>query len=157
MTTLEQKVDSFLALAKIAVVGVSLTSDKTGNYIYRKLKKTGKSVFPVHPKATNFDGERCYPDVKSIPGGVDGAVIVTRPEITEVIVRDCAEAGVKMVWMHQSLLKKAGSVSHKAVEFCRENGIDVIDGSCPMMHYKPIDFAHKCMGWMMRVSGNMPV
>ena len=44
--------------------------------------------------------------MKSIPGGVDGVVIVTRPEITELIVKDCVEAGVKMVWMHQSLIKK---------------------------------------------------
>ena len=50
-------------------------------------------MFPVNPNADTFDGEPCYSDLQSIPGGVDGVVIVTRPELTEQIVRQCAEAG----------------------------------------------------------------
>ena len=73
-----------------------------GNLIYQRLKKTGHDVFPVNPHMQTFEGDRCYPDLQSIPGGVDGVVIITRPETTERIVHDCSDAGVRRVWMHQS-------------------------------------------------------
>jgi uncharacterized protein len=69
------------------------------------LKKTGHEVFPVNPHMQTFEGDRCYPDLQSIPGGVDGVVIVTRPETAEQIVHDCSDAGVRRVWMHQSMGK----------------------------------------------------
>jgi len=157
MTSIDQKIDSFLTLERTAVAGVSLTGESPANFIYRKLIKTKKTVIPVNPKAESFEGEPCYPDLKTIPGGVGGVVIVTRPEITDLIVRDCAATGVRMVWMHRSLdFFGGGSVSEEAVEFCQENSIEVIAGACPMMFCKPVDFGHKCMSWIMRVSGRMP-
>jgi hypothetical protein len=85
----------------------------------------------------------CYPDLRSIPGGVDGVVIITRPDITERIVHDCSDAGVRRVWMHQSMGKKGSSVSPKAVEYCRQHDISVIAGACPMMFGPGADFGHK--------------
>ena len=116
-TTLEAKVHDFLGQQRIAVVGVSRNDGHhpVGNLIYRRLKKSGHDVFPVNPHMQAFDGGRCYPDLQSIPGGVDGAVIVTRPETTERIVHDCGDAGVRRVWMHQSLAK-GSSVSPAAVK-----------------------------------------
>src|ERR1051325_7782599 len=101
-TNFEEKIDDFLAQKRIAVAGVSRNNSRhpTGNLIYRRLKITGHNVFPVNPHMQTFEGDRCYPDLQSIPGGVDGAVIVTRPEATERIVRDCNDAGVRRVWMH---------------------------------------------------------
>src|SRR4026209_34697 len=98
-TSLETKVNDFLAQKRIAVAGVSRTNSHhpTGNLIYHRLKRAGHDVFPVNPNMQAFEGDRCYPDVKSIPGGVDGVVIVTRPEITERIVRDCSDDGVRRV------------------------------------------------------------
>jgi predicted CoA-binding protein len=74
-----------------------------------------------------FEGDRRYPNVDSIPGGVEGVVIVTRPEATERIVRECADAGVRRVWMHQSM-GKGTSVSSEAVEYCRQH--DISDRRC---------------------------
>ena len=157
MSSINLKVDRFLALERIAVAGVSLTSENTANAIYQKMKKSCNTVIPVNPKGGTLDDDRCYPDLQSIPGGVDGVVIVTRPEITEKMVIDCAEANVGMVWMHQSLeFFGGGSVTNGAVAFCHQNGIEVIAGACPMMFCQPVDFAHRCMAWMLNVSGHMP-
>ena len=95
-TPLEMKVHDFLAQKRIAVAGVSRDNSHhpVGNLIYQRLKRTGHDVFPVNPQMQTFDGDRCYPDLQSIPGGVDGVVIITRPETTERIVRDCSDAGV---------------------------------------------------------------
>jgi len=104
-TTLEMKVHDFLSQKRIAVAGVSRNNSHhpVGNLIYQRLKKTGHDVFAVNPHMQTFEGDRCYPDVRSIPGGVDGVVVITRPETTAQIVRDCSDAKVPRVWMHQSI------------------------------------------------------
>ena len=155
--TLETKVHDFLAQKRIAVAGVSRSRSHhpVGNLIYQRLKKTGHDVFPVNPHMQTFEGERCYPALKSIPGGVDGVVIITRPEVTERIVHDCAEAKVRRVWMHQSLGKDS-SVSPEVVEYCREHDISVIAGACPMMFVPGADVGHTCMRWFLKLTGGLP-
>jgi len=156
-TTLAAKVADFLAQQRIAVAGVSRDKSQhpAGNLIFHKLKQRGQQVFPVNPNLESFEGERCYPDLQSIPGGVDGVVIITRPETTERIVRDCTTAGVRRVWMHQSIAK-GSSVSPEAVEYCRQHDISVIAGACPMMYGAGVDFGHRCMRWMLGLTGGLP-
>jgi uncharacterized protein len=155
--TLETKVHDFLAQKRIAVAGVSRDQSHhpVGNLIYQRLKKTGHDVFAVNPHMQTFEGERCYPDLESIPGGVDGVVIITRPEATEQIVHDCAKARVRRVWMHQSL-GKGSSVSPAAVAYCRQHDITVIAGACPMMFGPGADFGHTCMRWFLKLTGGLP-
>ena len=157
-TTLDTKVHDFLAQKRLAVAGVS--RDKShhpvGNLIYRRLKTTGHEVFALNPHTQTFEGDRCYPDLRSIPGGVDGVVIITRPEVTEQIVHDCNDAGVRRVWMHQSMAKGSTSVSPQAVEYCRQHDIIVIAGACPMMYGDGVDFGHACMRWMLKLTGGLP-
>jgi uncharacterized protein len=157
-TTLEMKVNDFLAQKRIAVVAVSRNKGHhpAGNLIYHRLKTAGHDVFPVNPHMQTFEGDRCYPDLQSIPGGVDGVVIITRPEVTERIVHDCSDAGIRRVWIHQSIGKKGSSVSPEAVEYCRQHDISVIAGACPMMFGPGVDFGHTCMRWMLRLTGGLP-
>jgi len=149
-------VRDFLAQKRIAVAGVSRDNSHhpVGNLIYRRLKTTGHEVFAVNPHMQTFESDRCYPDVRSIPGGVDGVVIVTRPDVTEQIVRDCSEAGVPRVWMHQSVTA-GSSVSAAAVAYCRERGIGVIDSGCPMMFGDHVDAGHLCMRWFLKLTGRL--
>ena len=157
MPNLETKVDEFLAQKRIAIAGVSRNNSHhpAGNLIYDRLKKTGHDVFAVNTNMQSFEGSRCYPDVQSIPGGVDGVVIITRPEITEQIVRDCHSAGVRRVWMHRSAAK-GSSVSPDAVEYCRQHDISVIAGACPMMFGRDVDLGHTCMRFFMKLTGGLP-
>lgn len=155
MPTLAAKADLFLAQSRIAVAGVSRTRSDAANLIYRRLKSHGYQVFPVNPHASQVEGDRSYPDLASIPGGVSGVVIVTRPQVAEEIVRQCPGAGVKFVWMHESLAHGGSSVSAESVKFCEANGITVVAGGCPLMFGKTADFGHRCMRWVMRVSGRL--
>ena len=156
-TTLDTQVHEFLAQKRIAVVGVSRdnTRHPVGNLIYQRLKKTGHDVFPVNPHIQTYEGDRCYPDLQSIPGGVDGVVMVTRPELTERLVRDCSDAGVRRVWMHQSV-GKGSSVSADAVEYCRQHEFSVIAGACPMMYGEDADLGHRCMRLILKLTGGLP-
>ena len=156
-TPLDRKVDEFLAQKRIAVVGVSRDKGRhpVGNLIYHRLKTTGHDVFAVSPHMETFEGDRCYSDLRSIPEGVDGVVIITRPSTTEQIVRECHAAGIRRVWMHQSFAK-GSSVSPAAVEFCRRHEISVIDGACPMMFGPGVDFGHTCLRLYLRLTGGLP-
>ena len=156
-TPFEAKVHDFLAQKRIAVVGVSRDHSQhpAGNLIYRRLKTTGHDVVAVHPHMQSFDGDSCYPDLKSLPHGVDGVVIVTRPDVTERLVHECSAAGIRRVWMHQSI-QKGSSVSPAAVEFCRQHDITVIAGACPMMYGDDVDFGHTCLRWILKLTGGLP-
>jgi uncharacterized protein len=154
MPTLTEAVNDFLAQQRIAVVGVSRSSGEAANLVYRKLRDSGYQVFAVNPSATEVEGATAYPDLKSIPGGVTAVVIATHPQVTDQVVRECAEIGVTRVWMHRSF--GTGSVSDTAVQFCREHNMTVIPGGCPVMFRGPVDFGHKCMRWMLTVTGGLP-
>ena len=156
-TTLDSKVHDFLAQKRIAVAGVSRDNSHhpAANLIYRRLKATGHDVVALNPHMQTFDGDRCYPDLQSIPGSVNGVVIVTRPDTTQRIVHDCTDAGVTRVWMHQSL-GKGSSVSSAAVQYCRQHNISVIAGGCPMMYGDGVDVGHACMRWILRLTGGLP-
>lgn len=149
MSNLKQAAQDFLAQKRIAVVGVSRNEQETANAIYRHLRNHDYEMFAVNPNANEVEGDICYPNVQSIPDGVDGVLIVTTPKITEKVVRDCKIANIKRVWIHQGM---GSSVSQEAVDYCREQGINVIPGACPMMFLEPVDIAHRCFravfGWM---------
>ena len=77
MSTFNTKAKEFLAQERIAVAGVSRAqTDAAANGIYKKLRDSGYQVFPINPKAEEVEGDTCYPNVQSIPGGVDGVIIV---------------------------------------------------------------------------------
>ena len=154
MPTLKEAVDDFLAQKRVAVAGVSRNSGQAANAVYRKLRGAGYQVFAVNPNAAEVEGDRCYSDFASIAGGVDGVVVATHPDVTYRIVKECAELGISRVWMHRSF--GAGSVSEAAVGYCRDNGITVIPGGCPMMFCKPVDVGHKCIRWITGLTGSLP-
>jgi hypothetical protein len=70
-------------------------------------------------------------------------VIGTRPEFAEDTMGECAELGIKHVWMHRG--PGAGSVSAAATEYGRRRGITVIDGGCPLMFGPTADVGHRLM------------
>ena len=154
MTDMKSAVADFLAFRRVAVAGVSRSKNEAANLVYRKLRDAGYEVFPVNPNAEEVEGDTCYPSLESIPGGVEGVVVATHPKVTDDIVRACVALNIQHVWMHRSFGQ--GSVSAEAVEYCKENGITVIPGGCPMMYCQPVDVGHKCMRWFLGLTGGLP-
>jgi uncharacterized protein len=144
MQSVKDAAAAFLSNQRIAVTGVSRSpKDHGSNVVYRRLRQRGYEVFAVNPNADEVEGDPCYQDLKSIPGGVQAVVIGTRPEIAEDTMRECEELGIKNVWMHRG--PGAGSVSTAATEYGRQHGITVIDGGCPCMFGPTADVGHKIM------------
>ncbi|HEU6445634.1 MAG TPA: CoA-binding protein [Gaiellaceae bacterium] len=155
MVAIKEAAAEFLASKRVAVTGVSRhPKDHGSNVVYRRLRDRGYETFAVNPNADEVEGDRCYHDLRSIPGGVDAVVIGTRPEIAEETMRECADLGITHVWMHRG--PGGGSVSEPAADYGRQHGIAVIDGGCPCMFGPTADFGHKAMRVVFTLSGNVP-
>ena len=162
MEKIDNLVKDFLAQKKIAVVGVSDKRETGCNLAYTKFKENGYQVFAVNPRISTFNGDACYPDLKSLPEKPDAVFLLTNPKVTDQIIQQCVDLGIKHVWMHCMMGTKPGlaasmtSVSQSAVEVCKANGIEVIPGSCPNQYLNP-DGGHKFMRGLWSLLGFMKV
>ena len=154
MVDVPDPVAEFLRGKRIAVAGVSREAGQAANAVYRKLRDAGYEALPVNPHASEVEGARCYPDLASIPGAIDGVVVATHPDVSVALVRQCGERGVPRVWLHRSFGQ--GSVSEAAIREAEARGIQCLVGGCPLMYCAPVDFGHRCMRWWLRRQGRVP-
>lgn len=157
MEKMKDGASEFMAHKRVAVTGVSRRGSQAhgSNLIYQRLRQRGYEVFAVNPNADTVEGDPCFPDLTSIPGGVDWVVACTRPDAVDATVRECEELGIKRVWMHGPPFGP-GSVSQTATEYGRSHGMTVIDGGCPCMFKPTSDPGHKVLRIMGRMTGKLP-
>jgi predicted CoA-binding protein len=148
------EVTRFLSGKRFAVAGVSRSGSQPANAVFRKLRSSGFEVVPVNPRAAELEGAVCYPDLGSIPGTIDGVIVVTPPEAAEEVVRQAAARGIAQIWFHRSF--GTGSVSEQALKACAEHGIQPIVGGCPLMYCAPVDAAHRCFRWWLGLQHRIP-
>lgn len=155
MQTIKEAAAAFLACRRIAVTGVSRTpASHGGNLVFDRLRERGYDVVPVNPHTEAIGGMPCYPDLASIPGGVEAVVIATRPEHADATIAECVTLGIRFVWMHRAI--GAGSVSAGAAAAGRRAGITVIDGGCPLMFEPTADGSHKVLRTLCTLVGTVP-
>jgi hypothetical protein len=154
MASVPPSVAEFLARKRIAVAGVSRAGNLPANAIFRRLRDTGHDVFPVNPNATEVEGQPCYPDLRSIPGAIDGVVVASHPSVAAGLVAQAVARGVTRIWFHRSF--GDGSVSAEALEACRASGIQPIVGGCPLMYIERVDPAHRFFRWWLRLRKRVP-
>ena len=146
-------IEEFLGLKRIAVVGVSHQQKDFSRVLYRDLIQRGYDAVPVNPGAAEIEGQRCFARVQDVAPPVEGALLMTSPRATDGVVRDCAAAGVKRIWMFRGAGK--GAVSPDAVSFCKANNMSVIPGECPFM-FLPGTFIHCFHGLVRKMAGSYP-
>ena len=154
MINVPEPVAEFLRGKRIAVAGVSRNAGQAANAVYRKLRDSGYEALPVNPNAAEVEGVKCYPNLGSIPGAIDGIVVATHPDVSVQLVRQCSERGVPRLWFHRSFGQ--GSVSEAAIRECEARGLRCIVGGCPLMYCAPVDFGHRCMRGWLRWQGRLP-
>ena len=148
-----ETIEDFLAQKRIAMVGISREGKDFSVMLFKELRQRGYDVVPVNPKMTELWGPQCFCRVQDIQPPVDAALLMTSPSVTETVVRDCAEAGIRRVWMYRAIGR--GAVSDKAVDFCREQGIAVVPGECPFM-FLPKNGYHGIHGFIRKITGRFP-
>jgi predicted CoA-binding protein len=111
-----------------AVVGASQDPAKFGYRIFRNLKEAGYTVYPVNPRGGELLGVQIYPSLADLPQLPEVVDTVVPPPVTEQIVREMHALGLSRVWM------QPGSESQAAIDFCHDHGIQVVHGTCAMVH-----------------------
>ncbi len=153
MTSL-QSIREFLGRKRFAVVGVSRNPKDFSRTLFRELRTRGFDAVPVNPNLEEVEGVKCFPSVAGIPEPVDAALLMTNAAVTEDVVKECAGAGVRQVWMYRAA--GAGAVSPEAVRFCDGKGIGVIEGECPLMFLQGTGWPHRVHGFCRKLLGRYP-
>jgi hypothetical protein len=148
--TSKTDVQEFYASQPIAVVGVSRDTKKFGNSAYKSLKEQGYKVIPINPNTDTIEGDRCYPDLKSIPEKIGGVLVIVPPKKSEEVVREAHETGINRVWLQQ------GAESQDAIKYCQDNGMTVIHNECIMMYADHSAGFHRFHGFIWRLMGKAP-
>jgi len=148
-----ESIEKFLAQKRIAMIGISRNPTDFSISLFKELCRRGYEVVPVNPAAQEISGRQCFARVQDIQPPVDAALLMTPPAVTDDVVQDCAAAGIHHIWMYRA--GGAGAVSEKAIEFCREHGIQVIRGECPFMFFSHPGF-HGIHGLVRKMTGTYP-
>jgi len=154
MATTRAQIDQFLSHHRIALVGVSRNPQDFSRAVFRELSARGYDVVPVNPLTENVEGQACFPRVQAVNPPVEAALLMTSPLETERVVRDCADAGIREVWMHKG--GGQGSVGQSAVAFCHEHQIGVVEGHCPFMFLPNTQWFHRAHGFVLKLVGGFP-
>jgi uncharacterized protein len=149
-----ETIEDFLAQKRIALIGVSRKPGSFSVPVFQELTRRGYDVVPVNPNIPEFQGRPCVARAQDIQPPAQAALLMTSPEVTDTVVRDCAEAGIPRIWMHRGAGQ--GAVSPQAVEFCRERGIRVVPGQCPFMFLPESGGIHRLHGFIRKLTGRYP-
>ena len=149
-----ETIEDFLAQKRIAMAGISRDPANLSVKLFEELSRRGYDVVPVNPNRTEVQGVRCFARMQDIQPPVAAALLMTSPEVTETVVRDCVEAGIRRVWMYGGMGN--GSVSAKALAFCQERGIQVVPGQCPFMFLPDAAGFHRFHGFIRKITGRYP-
>ncbi len=132
-----------------AVVGVSRKREKFGNAVFREMKKAGYDVVPINRNTDTIEKTETFASLKHVQHQLDAAVLVVSPHETEAVLRQCAERGIKYVWLQR------GAESERAITLGGELGLNLIHHECALMFIKPTRFPHTLHRWFHeRMSGH---
>ena len=152
--TVRERIQDFLGQKRFAIVGVSRQPKDFSRAVLREFRERGYDAVPVNPEAREIEGQPCFARLQEVEPPVGGALFMTPPALTDKVVRDCAEAGIKRVWMYRATGR--GAVSADAVKFCEANGISVIAGECPMMFLPGGSWFHRFHGLVKKITATYP-
>ncbi|MBZ5724847.1 MAG: CoA-binding protein [Acidobacteriia bacterium] len=149
-----QDIEEFLGRKRLAVVGVSRDPKGFTRAMFRELLRCGYDAVPVTPNVSEVEGIPTFAHVQDVAPAAEAALLMTKPAVTDAVVRDCAQAGIRSIWMYRGT--GAGAVSPAAVDFCRESGARVIAGKCPFMFLNDTHWLHRAHGFCRKLLGRYP-
>ncbi len=131
----------FLSHHRLVVVGASDDPKNFGRTIHRELCSRGYDAVAVNPNATMVNGRACMPDLDSVAGDIDGAIIMVGQGRAAEVVRACAARGIRRVWLFKGV--GPGALCDEAVDTAHQLGVEVVAGACPLMFLEPVGWFHR--------------
>jgi len=151
-----QDITKFLECKRVAFVGVSRNPRHFSRPLFNEFLAKGYDPVPVNPQATEIEGRKCFARVSNITPPVEAALLLTRaPEATDHAVRECDDAGIRNIWIYQSV--NDDDEQAEAVEFCRLRGDVVVEGHCPYMFLPHPALIHRVHRLLTKVTGSHPL
>jgi predicted CoA-binding protein len=114
----------------IAVVGLSAKRYRPSYGVAEYMQRAGYRIIPVNPHETEVLGEKCYPDVESVPEPIDIVDIFRRSEFVPEIVEAAIRKGAKVVWMQE------GVIHEEAARRAQEAGLEVVMDRCILKDHR---------------------
>lgn len=145
----KKSIEEFLGEKIIAVAGVSRNKNKFGTQVYKDLKKKGYRVYAVNPHMTEIEGEKCYNSLSELPEKPGGVVVCVNKNTSYDLSVEAFNSGIHNIWF------QSGAESESALEFCKNNNMNVIHNECVLMFAEPDGF-HKFHRWVNGVFGKLP-
>jgi len=158
MDTTTSLAHDFLSLQSIAVIGISSSKQTVANGVYKKLKTGKRTVFAIGRNTASFENDPCYSNLSSLPSKVQGVFIAANPENTEHVIDECVALHIPFVWIHNfsgTTFSSHSSAKPHIVQKCRDHGMKIIPGACPMMFCDDADVGHKCIKWFLSITGKL--
>ena len=103
-----ETIEDLLAQKRIAIAGISRDPSNFSVKLFEEYSRRRYDVVPVNPNTAELQGKQCFARVQDIQPPVEAVLLMTSPEATETVVNDCAEAGIRKVWMYRALGKGLG-------------------------------------------------
>jgi predicted CoA-binding protein len=119
----------------IAVVGLSGRRFRPSYGVSEYMQKAGYRIIPVNPQESEVLGEKCYPDLESIPEAVDIVDIFRRSEFVPEIVEAAIRKGAKVIWMQE------GVIHEDAARRAQAAGLTVIMDRCILKDHRRLAYA----------------
>ena len=113
-----------------AVVGATDNKEKFGYKIFKVMLEAGLEVYPINRGVDEILGKKCYPSLKDLPKIPDAVDLVVPPRVGEQILRECAELGIKNVWL------QPGADTQPVIDLAKELGLTVVDHACIMVELR---------------------
>lgn len=108
-----------------AVVGLSNNTSRAAYGVAAVLKRYGKRVVPVHPKAETVHGEQGYASLAEIPFPVDVVDVFVNSELAGPVADEAVAVGAKAVWFQLDVVDEA------AYARTRDAGLEMVMDRCP--------------------------
>ena len=133
----QKQIDDFFGLETFALIGVSRDSKKFGNTIFKEMKANNLKVYPIHPDLEKIGEDICYKNIQSLPEKPQALIISANKIKTLDTVKDAVNSGITNIWIQLM------SDTPEAVNFCKNNNVNVISKECIFMYMEPVVGFHK--------------
>ena len=113
----------------IAIVGLSADWYRPSYFAAKYMQEHGYRVIPVNPKYTEILGEKCYPDLKSIPEKIDIVDVFRKSSDCAPIAKEAVAIGAKVLWL------QLGVENDEAKEIAEKAGVEFVQNRCVKIEY----------------------
>jgi uncharacterized protein len=147
-------IQSFLSQKRIAIVGISRNPKDFSRVLYDEFVRRGYEVTPVNPAAQEIHAKRCFTTVTEVQPVPEAVLVMTGADQTDQVVKECKDAGVRVVWTYGMSGRKTPSA--QVLAECRAAGTAVVEGECPFMYLPESGGIHRFHGFLRKVFRSYP-